>query len=265
MRRRIGIGWRPALDPWLSTFPEEVAMLELTAEHFFGGERRATLHQLRRDYPLVVHGLGLSLGTPGPIDRETLAEFVRVADAVDAEWVSDHLAFTRTSEVDLGHLNPIPMTACSLAIVIAHIEEVQSRTGRQLLLENITSHLRLPGDMNEPTFLNAVREATGCGFLLDVTNLFINSRNHGFDPVAWFGQLDPTGVRQLHVVGYTQTPEGYEDFHAAAIQHDLRDLIEFVLARTNPDLILLERDQDFRDIAGLADELRGLGVVHAPA
>lgn len=259
--RRVGVGWRAPLASWIASRPPEVQCLEITAEHFFdGGEDR--LRELAGAYPIFVHGLGLSLGTPGPLDRGYLDRFARVAEIANAEWTSEHVSFSRAGGVDLGHLNPIPPTRESLKVVADHAIEVAERCGRPLVLENITTHLRLEGEMTEPEYLNRLCEASGCGLLLDATNLHINSRNHGFDAREWLGELDLAHVRQLHVVGYAVRDGRYEDSHSSPLQDDLLDLVREILERAPPDAAtIVERDANFPSGEAMAEELRRLAVL----
>lgn len=253
----VGIGYRRQLSRWIDARPPEIGCLEITAEHFFDSGKDQ-LRALACEYPLFVHGLGLSLGTPGPLDQGILDNFARVVEVADPEWISEHVAFTRSSEVDLGHLNPIQPTDQTLEIMSEHALEVSKRCGKRLILENITSHLQLAGDMSEPEFLNRLCQQSGCGVLLDVTNLFINSKNHGFDPRTWLYELDPQNIVQLHVVGYSIRGGRWEDFHAEPIQPDLWDLIHEVLEYTPVQAVIIERDSNFPNPDELAQELRNL-------
>ncbi|MSU36084.1 MAG: DUF692 family protein [Pedosphaera sp.] len=180
----IGVGYRKELAGWIDSTPRGIRCLEITAEHFFhGGEER--LAQLAGQFHLFVHGLGLSLGTPEPLDSKTLDHFARVVRVANPQWISEHIAFTRTAEAELGHLNPVPPTHEVLGIIADHAREVSALCGKPILLENITSHVRLTGDLSETNFLNELCERADCGLLLDVTNSFVNSRNHGFNPMEW--------------------------------------------------------------------------------
>lgn len=252
-----GIGWRRPLADWIASRPPEIGCLEITAEHFFDGGLEL-LRDLRRDYPLFVHGLGLSLGTPGPLDPGTLSRFARVAEAADPLFVTEHAAFTRTPEVDLGHLNPVAPTRANVAVLADHAKEVMDRCGKPLLLENIASALALRGEMPEPEFLNRVCAAAGCGLLLDVTNLYVNSRNHRFDPVAWLDALDLPRVGQFHLAGYTRRGGRWHDAHAEAVQPELVDLARHVLGRTRARGVILERDENIPAPADLAGELEAI-------
>ena len=249
----VGIGRRREIRTWLASRPSVVGCLELTAEHFFDRrDARAELALLRRAYPLVVHGLGLSLGTPGPLDEETLSAFARVVAAADPLWISEHAAFTRSAEVDLGHLNPVVPSASALSVLSDHARQVMDRCQKPLLLENIATHLRTRGAWTEPEFLNRLCARAGCGLLLDVTNLYVNARNHRFDPLAWLDELDLSAVRQLHVVGCTVRNGRWHDLHAEPVQAEIRALVDEVLARTAVEAVILERDAAFPHPSELA-------------
>ena len=252
--RRIGIGYRRAIAPWIDSRPPEIGCLEVTAEHFFDSPQ--ALHKLRAHYPIFVHGLGLSLGTPGPLNRRYLERFKAVCDAADARWASEHIAFTRAADIDLGHLNPICPGPDAFAVLSDHITEVMETLSRPLLLENITSHVRVQGRWSETEFMNRLCEQTGCGILLDVTNLYINSRNHDFDAHAWLRELTPSAIRQLHVVGYSHRDGRFEDLHAEATQDEVLELMHAAVAYADVQAIVLERDERFPHPAELAAELK---------
>lgn len=252
--KAVGVGYRRELAHWIEQRPGEVECLEITAEHFYEGGQ-GTLRTLRSNYPLFVHGLGLSLGTPGPLEESNLEQFRGVVDAADPVWISEHVAFTRTEETDLGHLNPVWPSRQTLEVLVRHARQLSDRCGRPLILENITSDLRLHGELSEPEFLNRLCEQADCGLLLDVTNLFINSRNHGFDPIEWLHQISPERIVQLHVVGYGRQDDRWVDHHAAPIQQELFDLTAEVAAYAPVQAVIIEHDANFPTPAALAQEL----------
>lgn len=254
---KVGVGYRREMAEWIHTRPPGVNCLELTAEHFDARDA-ARLDQLGREYSVYVHGLGLSLGTPGPLDRARVEHFATIARAARAEWVSEHIAFTRAGEIDLGHLNPVPPTREAVKVIGDHAREVAERCGKPFLLENITSYVKLEGDLSEPEFLNALCERADCGLLLDVTNLFINSRNHGFDPLAWLREIEPRRIQQLHIVGYSKKGDRYTDSHAAPIQEELIELAAAVVAYAPVQAVILERDEEIPNVTGLAVEVEKL-------
>ena len=253
----VGVGYRKELAAWIDSRPAGVDCLEITAEHFFEGGRER-LAELSKTYRLLVHGLGLSLGTPGQLDRALLEKFGAVAAGSRAEWISEHVAFTRTSEVDLGHLNPVPPTRAMVEVIADHAREVSDHCQRPIILENITSHLRIAGELSETDFLNAICERADCGLLLDVTNLFINSRNHGFDPLRWLDEIDATRIVQLHMVGYSFEEGRYMDNHAQPIPPEILDLAAEILSKADVRAVILERDANFPGSAELNDELAKL-------
>jgi uncharacterized protein (UPF0276 family) len=246
----------------LARRPAGVGNLEITAEHFFSGGE-SLLRELAKDYDLFVHGLGLSLGTPGPLCESTLEQFARVAEIAEAKWVSEHVAFSRTADVDLGHLNPLPRTEESLSNMIEHTIEVSQRCQRPMVLENITASLDVGGTMEETEFLNRLCDSANCGLLMDVTNLFINSKNHGYDPAAWVRRIDASRITQLHVVGYSEHAGVYHDHHSNRIQDDLMELIEFVLEYADVQAVTLERDERLEAVDEIEAELDRLnGVIN---
>ena len=261
---RIGIGYRRTLHDWIIANSGCLECLEVTAEHFFGADH-SLLRELGERFPLYVHGLGLSLGTPGALDAATMNQFKEVADSANAVHVSEHVAFTRSAETDLGHLNPLPRTEDSLQTFIEHARELASVTGRRVLLENITTHLDTGGEMSEPEFLNRLSAESGCALLLDITNLFINSRNHGFNAEDWLTELDKNTVAQLHIVGYECRNGAYNDSHAQPIQEDLLKLTRQALRRFQVESIILERDQRFEETTEIEADLQKLRALVSPA
>ena len=254
---KTGVGYRREMAAWIETNPRGVECVEITAEHFFKGAEEQ-LSGLAKKFPLFVHGLALSLGTPGALDQNHLAQFARVVRIANPAWISDHIAFTRTAEADLGHLNPIPPTREMLNIIADHAREISDRCGKPMLLENITSHVQLTGDLRETDFINQLCERAGCGLLLDVTNLFINARNHGFDALNWLQEIVAKNIRQLHLVGYSRAGARFTDSHAAPIQEELIELARAVVRHAPVQAIILERDEDFPDVAGLEIEVAKL-------
>ncbi|HTB84914.1 MAG TPA: DUF692 domain-containing protein [Candidatus Sulfotelmatobacter sp.] len=254
---KTGVGYRRELRAWIETRPPGVDCLEITAEHFFhnGEEHLSGLAQI---FPLFVHGLGLSLGTPGVLDKKILENFARVVRIAKPEWISDHIAFTRTAEADLGHLNPVPPTRAMLQTISDHAREVAEYCVRPMLLENITSHVNLAGDLSETDFLNELCRRAGCKLLLDVTNLFINSRNHDFDALAWLHEIEPQNIVQLHIVGYSRHGHHYTDSHAAPIQDELIELAREVVRHAPVQVVILERDEDLPDTTGIEIEVEKL-------
>jgi len=254
--RRLGVGYRQPLKNWIDSHPEKLNCLEITAEHFFDDATKLT--HLSQHYDLLVHGLGLSLGTPGPLDPTYLRRFASICEIAQPLWISEHIAFTRTADIDLGHLNPIPYTSDTLAYFVEHALELKAYCQRPLLLENITSHINIKSPLSETTFINELCEQAGCYLLLDVTNLFVNSRNHGYSPLQWLQEIHPAFIKQLHIVGYSERNGTFYDSHADDIQHELYQLTQEVIAYSQVETIVIERDQNFPSSSQLGQELAHL-------
>ena len=259
----VGVGYRLELADWIDAHPTGLDCLEITAEHFYEGGKERLSH-LSKQFRLFVHGLGLSLGTPGRLDQERLERFAEVAAIARAEWISEHVAFTCTPEVDLGHLNPVPLTREMVELMADHARELSKRCGPPLLLENITSHLRLEGELSETEFLNDLCAQANCGLLLDVTNLFINSKNHRFDPLRWLHELEPGRIQQLHIVGYSRQGDRYTDDHSQSVQDELLELAGAVMAYAPVQAIILERDAQFPSPEIMEEELAKLATLDGP-
>ncbi|MDA0789624.1 MAG: DUF692 domain-containing protein [Proteobacteria bacterium] len=248
----VGLGVRSAFWPLIVDGSLPLDFVEVTAEHFFDDD--LPLVQLS-GLPVAVHSLGLSLGSPEPLDEAYLDRVRAVAERADAVCSSDHLAFTRANGIDLGHLNPVPLSDKMFDRIASRVDRVQQITGRVMLLENITTHLQLPGARQEPRFLTRLAYATGCGILLDLTNLYVNARNFGFDPEDYLSQMDLARVGQIHLVGYSERAGRLHDEHARPVQQELLSLLRGVLMQ-RPDIgVLLEWDRDLPDAAALAVEL----------
>lgn len=241
------------LASWIDTRPPEIQCLEITAEQFYRGGK-ALSRSLSSVYPTVVHTSRLSLGTPGALDEKELGWLVALTREVDPLWVSEHLGFRRTDEVDLTHPTPIPLGGDMLSVVIDHCREVMDRCGTQLLVENIAAPLAISPVMSEPEFLNRLCDASGGGLLIDVTALVVNSRTHRFDALDWLGLLEPRHIVQLHLGGVGSTRGGDIDDEVWALAAE-------IVARAPVQAVVLERDARFPPVAHLAAELRRVSML----
>jgi len=255
LRALAGIAYRPALASWIDTRPATIQCLEIIAEQFYkGGETLA--RSLSSRHPIVVHTSRLSLGTPGALDRRELDWFVSLVREVKPLWVSEHLGFRRTAEVDLGYPTPIPLDANTLSVFVDHCREVMDRCGKLLLVENIASPLTITSALSEPEFLNRLCDASGCGLLVDLTALVVNSRQHRFAAGSWLARIVPTHVVQLHVGGAALRNGVWLDTHGEDVDAEVWALAADLLARAPIRAIVLERDERFPPASDLAAELR---------
>lgn len=242
-RLGVGLGYRGPLRAAFRDPQAPIECVEVVAEHFFRHDRSPPPRPPELGArPVLVHGLDLSLGTPGELCEDYLARFLAVAEGLGAALLSDHLAITRTGEVELGHLNPVPPTPRSRDEIAGRIRALQARSSLPFLLENVTTHLRLPGELSFPELFNGICEAADCGMLLDVTNLYVNARNFGGDPFALLERLDLARVVQLHLVGFEERAGRLYDTHQADIQEPLYELTAAVLERAPLRALIVERD-----------------------
>jgi uncharacterized protein len=203
-RARAGIGLRaPHVAEILERRPP-VGWLEVHAENYMGGGPGVrALHELRRDYPIAVHGVGLSLGSVDGPDATHLARLRRLVDRLEPVLVSEHLAWSVCDGAYLNHLLPLPLTEEALAVAARNIEQAQQALGRRLLIENPSSYLRFGhSTIPEPVFLAELARRTGCGVLCDVNNLYVSQANVGLDARRALELLPASAVAEIHLAGH---------------------------------------------------------------
>lgn len=255
----VGLGYRPPLHTGILQHAGEIDFLEIIADHYFDAprEKERELEQLRARFPLIPHGLDLSLGSAEGIDAHYLDQLARVVAQVEPPWWSEHLAFTHAGGVSIGHLAPLTWSWKMVDTVARNVEQVRRAIGVPLILENITYAFAMPGaELTEGEFLTAVVERTGCGLLLDVTNLYTNSVNHQFDPAAFLDSIPLEAVVQLHFVGGHWQGEQLVDSHSEPTPQEVLGLLDQVLQRASVKGCLLERDEKLPPVAELCQELQ---------
>lgn len=255
-----GIGLRaPHLAEILETRPA-VPWLEVHAENYMGGGPAVrALERLRHDYPISLHGVGMSLGSADGLDGRHLDRFSRLVERVAPALVSEHLSWSASGGAYLNHLLPLPYTGEALAVMCRHVAQAQDRLGRRLLIENPSSYLRFrDSPIPEPAFLNELARRTGCGLLCDVNNVFVTCANLGGDPAAWIDALEPTAVGEIHVAGHaTNDAAGRPiliDDHGSPVCEEVWRLYERAVARFGVVPTLVEWDTDIPPLAVLRGE-----------
>jgi uncharacterized protein (UPF0276 family) len=255
----IGIGYREQFRADLFLYQTEVDFLEITADHYFDASIRKLeeLELLKQHFQLIPHGLNLSLGSAEGIDENYLEKFARLVDLVKPAWFSDHICFTRSGGKEIGHLAPVPYTNEAVKVFIKNISGVKARIDTPLILENITYTNCFPSsEMSESEFITRILEETDCGLLLDITNLYINSKNLGFDWREFLDQLPMERIVQLHFVGTHKHNNRLIDAHAHKTDAEIWDVFREVCSRTNVKGAILERDENFPPFAEILDELK---------
>jgi uncharacterized protein (UPF0276 family) len=254
---RAGIGLRtPHYQAILAARPA-VSFLEVHSENFFGdgGQPLKYLARFREDYPISTHGVGLSLGSTDPLDREHLRKLKRLVDAIDPVLVSEHLCWVGVNGRFLNDLLPLPYTAESLAHVVARVGELQDYLKRPVLIENVSSYLEfVDSTIPEWEFVREVASRSGCRILLDVNNIYVNAVNHDFDAEVYLDAIAPGTVGEIHLAGFEDAGDVLIDTHGAAVCDEVWRLYAYAVARFGSVPTLIEWDTDIPTLGVLLAE-----------
>lgn len=244
---------------------------EVHAENYMGdgGPAHRALEGIRRDYPLSVHGVGMSIGASQPLNAQHLERFRRVVDQYQPMLVSEHLAWSTHEGLFFNDLLPLPYTRETLTHVCEHIDQVQAAIHRPLLLENPATYVTFASStMSEPDFMNEVLRRSGCGLLLDVNNVFVSATNHAYSASAYLAQLACEHVAEIHLAGHTRQLDDREellliDSHDCPVSDEVWRLYESVIARTGPVPTLIEWDSQLPEWQVLRDQAeKARGLMH---
>lgn len=270
LKSGVGLGLRwEFLEEVLDGPDVDVAFFEVSPENYMrrGGYYPAALERIGRRYPLVTHGLTLSIGGSAEPDRAYVDELASEVERLDSPWHSDHLAFTSAAGRAFHELLPLRFARDAAARIADRLEALARTLGRPVALENITyyAHPGVP-ELSEGDFLHALFERTSAGLLLDVNNVYVNARNHGLDPRRVLESFPLERTLEIHVAGHTHTPSGLIlDTHGAPVIGPVLDLLAFVLERTGPKPVLLERDNHVPALGELLAEVRAIRSVYERA
>ena len=252
-----GLGLRaPHIGLVLAERPP-IPWFEVHSENYFadGGPALAALDRIRADYPVALHGVGLSLGSTDPLDIEHLAKLKRLADRVEPAHVSEHLCWSSVNGRHFNDLLPLPYTPEALDHVCARVSAAQDYLRREILVENVSSYLTFPeSTIPECEFVAAVAARTGCRLLVDVNNIYVNARNHGIDADAYLAAIPPAMVAEIHLAGFDASGPCLVDTHGAPVAPEVWSLYERALERYGRVPTLIEWDTDIPDFAVLQRE-----------
>ncbi|RMG13713.1 MAG: DUF692 domain-containing protein [Deltaproteobacteria bacterium] len=253
-----GVGLRRPHFDTIWDHKGEIDFVEILSENYmaFGGRPRAAVERAAREFPVLVHGVGLSIGSVDPLDEDYLQQLLALVKRVDAVCFSDHVCYSSAFGTEYHDLIPLPFTEEALAHVVERTLKVLDRAGGiPFLLENPSYYVEYESShIPEPEFLNEVCRQSGCGLLLDVNNVYVNSQNHGFDPYAFIDALDLSHVGYVHMAGHTRLPDVIIDTHGEHVIPEVLDLYAYVLEKTGPMTTLLEWDNDIPEIEVLCQE-----------
>ncbi len=260
----IGLGLRRELAHVTFENRDKIDWLEIVPENYMdlGGMARERLEKAYPAFPLVTHGVNISIGSTDPLNLDYLKSLKRLLDTIDAPWFSDHLCFTSIGGHYLHDLLPLPCSRDALAHVVKRIKAVQQYIERPFLIENISFYMDMPGsDMSEVQFLAEVLEKADCGLLLDVNNVYVNSINHNFDPYKYMNSLPLDRTVQMHVAGHSHGEEMIIDTHGNPVIEPVFELLDYILARVPVNAVMLERDQNFPEFSEILDEVQQIRTI----
>ncbi len=256
----IGFGLGLRTDHYeaiLETRPE-VDWFEIISENYMvpGGKPLHFLDRIRGRYPLVMHGVSLSIGSTDPLNRDYLRQLKQLADRVNPAWMSDHLCWTGVHGKNMHDLLPLPYTEEAIRHVAARVREVQDFLGRRILLENVSSYVTYrQSAMTEWEFLNAVVEQADCLILLDVNNIYVSSFNHGFDPLDYLNAVPVERVQQFHLAGHRNMETHIIDTHDEPVVDPVWELYRAAVQRFGRVSTMIERDDNIPPLEEILAEL----------
>lgn len=257
----VGIGLRGGHCEYVAANRPSVDWFEIHSENYFGqgGAPHDWLRQIRQDYNLSFHGVGLSLGSTDDLNVKHLKRLKELIDIYEPGLVSEHLSWSSIDGIYLHDLLPLPFTKETVLHLANRIERIQDMLGRTILVENASTYLEFShSEMSEWEFIDEITRLSGCQLLLDINNVYVNACNHQFDPIDFLSEISPSVVGEIHLAGHTvkNLPEGTIriDTHDQRVCDDVWNLYETVANRFNTAPTLIEWDKDLPEFSVLMDE-----------
>ncbi|EJJ29063.1 MNIO family bufferin maturase [Rhizobium sp. CF142] len=259
---QAGTSFKPEHLAAISAVSGPQGFFEVHAENYMGagGPPHRALERVRRDHPISLHGVCMSLGGPQPLNKDHLKRFKNLVDRYEPALVSEHLAWSTHADTYLNDLLPLPYTATTLAHVCDHVDQMQNAIGRPILLENPSTYvLFAESSMSETDFIREISRRTGCGLLLDINNVFVSATNHGFSALEYLRDFPLSGVGEIHLAGHAEQEDDEGellliDSHDGPVADAVWQLYEIVIARCGPIPTLIEWDSKIPDWSVLRAE-----------
>lgn len=254
----FGLGLRVEHFAEILAEPPRVDWFEITSENFMvaGGKPLHHLEYVRAHYPVAMHGVSLSVGSTDPLDMDYLRALKTLAQRVEPVWISDHLCWTGVGGVNSHDLLPLPYTEEAIAHVCDRVDQVQDVLGREILLENLSSYVEFSASrMPEWQFVAEIARRSGCRLLLDVNNIQVSARNHGFDPLDYLAGIPGDKVWQIHLAGHSDYGDYAIDTHDHDVPAEVWRLYEAAIERFGPVSTMIERDDHIPPLSELLQEL----------
>ncbi|MCL1039313.1 DUF692 domain-containing protein [Shewanella submarina] len=254
----FGLGLRTKHFEYILQHQPDIDWFEILSENYMvaGGKPRYYLQAIAEQYPLVMHGVSLSIGSSDPLDMDYLRALKTLANDVEPKWISDHICWTGIHGINSHDLLPLPYTMETVRHVAERISRVQDFLGRQVLMENVSSYLSYQdSEMDEWTFVSEVAKASDSLILLDINNVYVSARNHGFEPMDYLNRIDPERVQQFHLAGHSDYGDYVIDTHDHDVPDSVWDLYRQALVRFGAVSTMIERDANIPEFSVLETEL----------
>lgn len=254
----FGLGLRTAHYQHVLEHKPNVDWFEVHSENFMvaGGKPKYNLHAVREHYPLVLHGVSMSIGSTDPLDLAYLKKLKTLVAEIQPEWISDHLCWTAVDHINSHDLLPMPYNEESIQHLADRIMQVQEFLGHQMLFENVSSYLTYKNsEMEEWEFISEIVKRADCKILLDINNIYVSSRNHGFSAHDFLNHIDPQCVQQFHLAGHEDCGDYVIDTHDHDVPDPVWDLYEAALQRFGPVSTMIERDDNIPEFPELMAEM----------
>lgn len=253
-----GLGLRTTHYDEILAGQQPIDWFEAVSENYLapGGKPIQMLERIRANYPVVLHGVSMSIGSTDKLDTAYLKQLKALAQRIEPAWVSDHLCWTGVGQHNLHDLMPLPYTTEAVRHVANRIAQVQDFLGRQILLENVSSYITYrSSEMDEWQFIAAIAEEADCQILLDINNIYVSAFNHGFDAHTYLERIPVKRVQQFHLAGHDHCGGYIVDTHDAPVTDAVWDLYAAAVRRFGPVATMIERDDHIPPLAELVAEL----------
>lgn len=258
----FGLGLRPQHVDEVLQHGSRAQWFEVISENYMGvpglghGYALARLEEVREQFPIIMHGVSMTIGSSEPLNLEYFNSLKKLIDIIKPTWVSDHICWTSSGIHNSYDLLPLPYNQETLSHLVDKVHQAQDLLGRQLVLENASTYLEFKSsDMTEWDFLKELVKKTDCGLLLDVNNVYVCSQNHGFDPYEYLRNIPWKNVAQIHLAGFTHKGDVLIDTHNRPVCDEVWDMLAFVYKEYGLTSTMIEWDSDIPDLNELEKEL----------
>ena len=255
----FGLGLRtPHYEQILKEKPKQINWFEIISENFLDAHEGYWdfLATLRRDYPIVMHGVSMSIGSTDLINDTYVKKLKKLIDFLQPSWISDHLCFTGINAHNTHDLLPVPYTAAMLQHVVARIQQMQDRLKRRIVIENPSTYLEFAtSEMSECDFMREMAQRSGCGILLDINNVYVSSFNHGYNPLAYIDAIPADCIAQIHLAGHHNKGHYILDTHDHPVIDAVWDLYSYTIANKGLCSTMIEWDDRIPSLETLIAEL----------